>query len=618
MLCTTPRPRTPLAVLAAGLSATLLALALPAAAAPPLPVRPSAIEPLAGYVAQSTCSPTTKPGTAALRSLVHAAYPATGDLGIVRDCAIGGTSEHKEGRAWDWAVNAYSTTQDAAAKDMFAWLFASDRDGNTYAMARRLGIMYMIYNEHIWSASSASAGWRPYTGPNPHTDHVHISLSWAGADKTTSYWVPAAATSPVAAAPTGAFLAEWTGLGGAAGTLGAPLGADYAVAGGRAQDFAYGRIYSSATLGTHALYGAIHDRFLAAGGVPVLGLPVSDESAVPGGRATAFERGRILWSVGTGAHVVHGLIGSYYDAQGGPGSYLGLPTADESAVPGDGRVSSFEHGRVYWSPTTGTHAVHGLVGAHYDALGGPAGTLGLPTSDEVDVPGGRANSFDNGAVYWSPATGASSVQGLIYDHYIALGGAKGYLGMPKADEADVPGGRVSSFAAGRIYWSGPTGAAEVHGLIGARYDALGGPRTLGLPTADEQDAAGLGRVSPFTGGDVYWSPTGGTAVVTGVVLAHYAANGGPAGFLGMPRSDLEPVVTGLQQQVFAGGRVYLGGGTAHNVRGAICDRYVQLGGPTGPLGAPRTDEYDVPGGRRSEFWRGSLTWNAGTGQVTSS
>jgi peptidoglycan hydrolase-like protein with peptidoglycan-binding domain len=67
-------------------------------------------------------------------------------------------------------------------------LLATDRYGNPYAMARRLGIMYIIFNHRIWGAYLADQGWRPYGGSNPHTDHVHFSLSWAGALKQTTWW----------------------------------------------------------------------------------------------------------------------------------------------------------------------------------------------------------------------------------------------------------------------------------------------------------------------------------------------------------------------------------------------------------------------------------------------
>jgi hypothetical protein len=36
-------------------------------------------------------------------------------------------------------------------------------------------ISYIIYNRRICGPKQAWA-WRPYTGPNPHTGHVHISI----------------------------------------------------------------------------------------------------------------------------------------------------------------------------------------------------------------------------------------------------------------------------------------------------------------------------------------------------------------------------------------------------------------------------------------------------------
>jgi uncharacterized protein YbcI len=55
--------------------------------------------------------------------------------------------------------------------------------------------MYVIWNGYIWSNSSATSTARPYTGSNPHTDHVHISLSWFGAGKQTSWWTGVAVPS---------------------------------------------------------------------------------------------------------------------------------------------------------------------------------------------------------------------------------------------------------------------------------------------------------------------------------------------------------------------------------------------------------------------------------------
>ncbi len=148
---------------------------------------PRAIEGLTGYASQSTCSPAAKPGVADFSKRLLRAYPGTRSLGIVRACRIGGKSEHKEGRAFDWGVNAKTASGRAKVESFKTWLLKTDKYGNKYAMARRTGIMYVIWNKRIWSASRPTV-WRTYTGSNPHTDHVHISFGWKGARKNTSFW----------------------------------------------------------------------------------------------------------------------------------------------------------------------------------------------------------------------------------------------------------------------------------------------------------------------------------------------------------------------------------------------------------------------------------------------
>ncbi|MDP9181971.1 MAG: peptidoglycan-binding protein [Actinomycetota bacterium] len=171
----------------------VVALDVPVAqAAYPVPPTPSgltaSIEAIQPYIGQSTCDPVAKPGVTAFRNLLLSTYTDSGSLGIVRDCGAGGQSEHKEGRAFDWKVSVYNTRQKAEADTLLNWLTKSDQYGNTYAMARRLGIMYMIWNRRIFKFYDAAAGWQAYSGASAHTDHVHFSFGWNGAKKTTSYW----------------------------------------------------------------------------------------------------------------------------------------------------------------------------------------------------------------------------------------------------------------------------------------------------------------------------------------------------------------------------------------------------------------------------------------------
>ncbi|HEV2754303.1 MAG TPA: hypothetical protein VG318_00810 [Actinomycetota bacterium] len=205
-------------------AAAVLAGAVPSSAAPGGPDFGPVIDDPAGYEGQTKCSPDAKPGVLAFQRMVLAEYPGTGAGGIGRDCSYGGQSEHKEGRAWDWGVSAADATHRGYVADLIEWLSATDRYGNDDAMARRLGVMYLIWNKRIWFPYG---GWRTYCtmkkgvcvgddggARSPHTDHVHFSFTWAGARKETSFWHPdRSLIASVAANPagTGYWLAGRTG-----------------------------------------------------------------------------------------------------------------------------------------------------------------------------------------------------------------------------------------------------------------------------------------------------------------------------------------------------------------------------------------------------------------------
>jgi hypothetical protein len=169
------------------LLATLVTSANPVITPPPFPDFGHAIDPYADYGGQDTCDPTFKPGVVEFADLLESIYGRS-NLGMVRDCGVGAQSEHKEGRALDYPFNAFDSAQFVQARDLLNWLFATDRYGNPHALARRLGIMYIVWNRRIWRSYRPSLGWLPYSGTNPHTDHIHFSFSWAGAQRQTTWW----------------------------------------------------------------------------------------------------------------------------------------------------------------------------------------------------------------------------------------------------------------------------------------------------------------------------------------------------------------------------------------------------------------------------------------------
>ncbi|WP_185982025.1 alpha/beta hydrolase-fold protein [Gordonia rubripertincta] len=75
---------------------------------------------------------------------------------------------------------------------------------------------------------------------------------------------------------------------------------------------------------------------------------------VPGGKAQDFANGRIFTGP-KGPKIVTGAIGGAYVAAGGPGGRLGKPVSNEEPTrDGKGRVNYFEHGRITWTAKDGT------------------------------------------------------------------------------------------------------------------------------------------------------------------------------------------------------------------------------------------------------------------------
>jgi hypothetical protein len=178
-------------LLSCALAVVLLALSAPVAGA----VRP--IEDYASYQPQTRCSPKAKPGTEVLaRWLVRRYGGAVG--GISRACSRTATSEHAEGRALDWTLDATSGRGRRVARAFLRDAFATDRAGNPDALARRMGIMYVIWDDRMYPAWSGFEPERYLSSSCPrrrrcsatlrHRNHVHVSLTRSAARGTTSWF----------------------------------------------------------------------------------------------------------------------------------------------------------------------------------------------------------------------------------------------------------------------------------------------------------------------------------------------------------------------------------------------------------------------------------------------
>jgi uncharacterized protein with LGFP repeats len=169
--------------------------------------------------------------------------------------------------------------------------------------------------------------------------------------------------------------------------------------------------------------------------------------------------------------------------------------------------------------------------------------------------------------YPSPDGGTREVVGAILEDYTALGGTDSALGLPLTDELGTPAvfGRYSLFEHGAIYWTPQAGAHEVRGAIWEKWGSQGWENSfLGFPLTNESGTpAKYGRYNHFQGASIYWSPASG----------------------------------------------------AHDIGGAIRDRWAQLGWENSALGFPVTDEFPIPGGQAQDFQCGSIRWSPAGGTV---
>ncbi|GAB3135049.1 hypothetical protein GCM10027289_28020 [Tsukamurella serpentis] len=79
--------------------------------------------------------------------------------------------------------------------------------------------------------------------------------------------------------------------------------------------------------------------------------------------------------------------------------HLGAPMGPVSPLPdGKGKYLTLKGGTIYWSQGSGAHIVHGVIGEKWGAAGHESGKLGYPTSDETSENGAIKQTFQNGTI----------------------------------------------------------------------------------------------------------------------------------------------------------------------------------------------------------------------------
>lgn len=338
-------------------------------------------------------------------------------------------------------------------------------------------------------------------------------------------------------------------------------------------------------------------------------------------------------------------------AIGGPGPATSAELTLTSAAGNTATYQVYDQGAIF-NFTNGNLngrliGVGPSVYALYANLGGPAGTLGFPTSEEYSLPTGRRRqSFENGAVEYDPGSAAvfkppindiefsPQVNGPIR---LKLGDAITLQATPYAPNGTPLTDRTVIWTTSNsrvitIQSSGQSAAIKATGggsatvtvssegkssrpisiFVTAPCCGLGEGAPSGVQQAF-QDAAARDQLTPRlpaesaarrTGngyiqelqdagtGAVYWiavpdrTPSG--YVLAGALLKKYQDVGGPASSLGYPVSDASPGGT----QLFENGAA-LAGNPVQVVGAPFLSKWAALGYETGPAGPPVSDQSTV-------------------------
>ena len=176
-----------------------------------------------------------KPGVVAFRAMILSQVGGRDDgMAVCKKIANASRSysDHADGRAWDWHMVASDRSDVATVDRVLDWLLRTDERGQRNAMARRIGLTYIIWNHEYYRVGADDAHWVPYTAPQRPPRHPRpllvlggwrnapdelveparaVGLATAGRTTTRSCWARAGRRAPMASR------ARWSGTGTATG-----------------------------------------------------------------------------------------------------------------------------------------------------------------------------------------------------------------------------------------------------------------------------------------------------------------------------------------------------------------------------------------------------------------
>lgn len=289
--------------------------------------------------------------------------------------------------------------------------------------------------------------------------------------------------------------------------------------------------------------------------------------------------------------------------------WLGAPTSPMiCGLVSGGCYQPFQFGTVY-SSAAGVWPVRGGVADEWSTTGKEWGGVGYPASAEISIAGGVYQQFQNGRIYWSPATGAHFVPTASVAAYASFS----WLGFPVGDQQCglVGGGCYQPFQAGTLYstargiWPVQGGFMSAWSLMGKEWGPVGYPLSAETPVSS-------GVYQDFQNGRFYWSASTGAHFVPTRMISALTANA----WLGLPNGDfLCGLVGGGCYQSFDGGNLYASSGGVWPVQGGFMALWTSLGKEWGSAGYPLSGEIPTAGGVYQNFQNGRFVWTPTSGAV---
>jgi hypothetical protein len=347
---------------------------------------------------------------------------------------------------------------------------------------------------------------------------------------------------------------------------------------------------------------------------------VDDTSCTATANACSFDYTNAIatWSINGGTRYASGAIAAKYKESSGVrgvlGSIAGPGESYNGGTNGNGARQKFAYGFVYQNPSNDAFIVLNDVHTYYAESGGPAGSLGWPTSDAMCADGECAQDFTGGYVISDGAGAFRVLDGAIAEYLQANGGLNSPWGRPLSDaETRTFGahgsGRIQEFERGTVYEKNGTAYLVADGLAAALAD-VGGVVTVGWPLAEPIRTDRVLSQLYSAGRVVKVGSDAGVLIPTSALKALKRA-GGLSGYLGSPTSDAVRYVgkdrfAGTVQS-FEGGVIVTGATGTFAMPQAVWDVYYAAKGAKGRYGWPDSRAIAAGSGWTQSFQRSAIT-----------